>query len=49
MKHAAHHALVAVGLYKAGEALTVRRRLAWLALAAGAVHACHIHHHRRSQ
>lgn len=47
--HALHHGLVAVGIYKAGEAVTYRRRAGWLVVAGAAVLACHSYHHGGSR
>lgn len=48
MNHQLHHALVAVGVFKAGEATTVRARAGWLLVAACGFVLCHSHHHQRS-
>ena len=49
MFHGIDHSLVAVAIYKAGEATTYRQRVGWLALAALAVARCHLHHHGRTR
>lgn len=47
MTHQLDHLLCGVGLFKAGEAVTYRRRAGWLLLAGVALWRCHVHHHAR--